>query len=189
MTSGLPNKILTYIDIWLLNIGHIVFMLHPFKLPRGGVTPVPVGTGFVPFLGYFFHQKFRIYGYQFWEISWFIGMLSGNSQIVYLTYLNNVIPFLLFVKSHQKVTTSPSTSGFMCVLCFSFPDLWPSQRRCCGAVVYPPTLKSEQSGGALVRLHHWKQNCHKYDTATSFFIPMRIWFWQISMRVHEKNDL
>ena len=80
-----------------------------------------------------------------WEISGFIGMLLRNSQIVYLIYLNNAITFLLFVKSHQKVTIPPQLpdlwvyfawafriygykflqiSGFMGVLFWNFPDLW-----------------------------------------------------------------
>ena len=62
----------------------------------------------IPDLWVFSLRNFRIYGLCFWEISWFIGKLSGNSQIFSLTYLNNVITFLLFVKSHQKVTISPS---------------------------------------------------------------------------------
>ena len=40
-------------------------------------------------------------------------MLLRNSKIVYLTYLNNVITFLLFIKSHLKVTIAPQVT---CIL-------------------------------------------------------------------------
>ena len=82
--------------------------------------------GVVLFLGCLFHQLFWIYGYPFWIVSGLIGCVwSRNSQIVYLTYFNNgIISFHFFVKSHQKVTISPSTSGFMGVLGLGFLDLW-----------------------------------------------------------------
>ena len=49
----------------------------------GGSSSTP-WYGVVPFLGYLFHQKFRIYGYPFREISGF-------------GYLYNVITLFLFV--------------------------------------------------------------------------------------------